>query len=125
MLSLNGEWVPDASIRFAVDKRSLYPALSMSGLFAFNVKPDAWRFAPPTADYEAWTQTGPSIITRPGTAKAEWNYDVVDFKGAKVKEIDGNAMRCCCRSDKVGDLLASTRIVCQLTRDTPWTDRIL
>eukprot|EP00418_Pyrodinium_bahamense_P044433 CAMPEP_0179209750 /NCGR_PEP_ID=MMETSP0796-20121207/104610_1 /TAXON_ID=73915 /ORGANISM="Pyrodinium bahamense, Strain pbaha01" /LENGTH=709 /DNA_ID=CAMNT_0020914709 /DNA_START=46 /DNA_END=2175 /DNA_ORIENTATION=+ len=66
--SLNGEWVPSAQMMFNPDGLSLFPAVSMKGLFRMNVPRGTWQFAPPNYMYQAWATAG--NFTRPVTTVA-------------------------------------------------------
>mmetsp|Transcript_35315 Transcript_35315/g.82464 ORF Transcript_35315/g.82464 Transcript_35315/m.82464 type:complete len:777 (+) Transcript_35315:108-2438(+) len=52
--SLNGEWVPEATIEFEPSGREFYPALSLKGGFAMFLPARAWVYDPPTENFQAW-----------------------------------------------------------------------
>jgi len=56
--SLNGQWVPQAQMRFQAHGFRMYPALSMRGDFLMNIAPATWEHSPPSEGFKPWATSG-------------------------------------------------------------------
>lgn len=61
--SLNGAWEEDAEMSFQSSNCSLFPAVSMEGLYTMHIPQTTWQFSPPSDAFQAWCDSG--LFTRP------------------------------------------------------------